>query len=203
VRVPGIWYAHLKKGDFVHKFPASLPLLAISLGLVTLMSVQGASAQNDHGPAAPRSLGDQYRGGWESDLADHHIYDFSIRGSTVRGIYCGPCDDATTLAFVDGTLGSDGLRFIVTHVHDDGSTAYVDHVSAKARDGELVVDGTSGAPGASDAGHFGWTMHKDPRGPAPLAFVPVQRLPRGTPPVTPLRPQGPRRAPAPYVQPGP
>ena len=181
-----------------------LPLLALSLGFATLACAQGEASQSaEQPPGAARTLADQYRGGWETDLADHHIYEFSIRGSALRGIYCGPCDDATTLAFVDGTLAPEGLRFTVTHVRDDGSTAYVDHVTAKAENGNLLVSGTSGAPGAAYAGHFSWTMQKDPRGPAPLTYVPVQRLPRGTAPVAPIRPPGPPRAPAPYVQPAP
>lgn len=178
----------------------ALLMLAAPLAVLGVAQAQTAGARNpDEGP------GDQYRGGWETDSADHHIYEFSIRGSTVRGIYCGPCDDATTLAFVDGTLGPQGLRFVVTHVRDDGSTAYQDHVSAKAENGQLLVTGTSGAPDAAYGGRFRWTMRKDPRSPAPLVFVPVQRLPRGSPEVTPIRPPAGlvRRAPAAYQQPGP
>ncbi len=178
----------------------SLLMLAVPLAMPGAAQAQAAGARNpDEGP------GDQYRGGWETDLANHHIYEFSIRGSTVRGIYCGPCDDATTLAFVDGTLGPQGLRFVVTHVRDDGSTAYQDHVAARLENGQLMVTGTSGAPAAPDGGRFRWSMHKDPRSPAPLVFVPVQRLPRGSPAVAPIRPPAGavRRAAAPYQQPGP
>ncbi|HTW75459.1 MAG TPA: hypothetical protein VMD56_11130 [Steroidobacteraceae bacterium] len=175
----------------MHKRLAALALLAMP---VAVWAVAPPAAAQD---------ADDYRGGWETGHADPHIYEFSIRGTRVRGIYCTHCDDATTLAFVDGTLGPGGLRCIVTHVRDDGSTAYVDHLSAQARHGELIVNGTSGAPGAAHDGHFSWTLHKDPRSPAPLVFVPVQRLPRGSPPVAPLRPRGPIRPPAPYQQPGP
>jgi hypothetical protein len=38
-----------------------------------------------------------------------HTYEFSIRGAAGRGIYCTYCADATTLAFVDGTVGPDGM----------------------------------------------------------------------------------------------
>ncbi|HEX4024276.1 MAG TPA: hypothetical protein VHX52_06160 [Steroidobacteraceae bacterium] len=141
-----------------------------------------------------------YRGGWETDVATSgsHIYDFSIRGDQVRGIYCAICNDATTLAFVDGKLGDNGLTFVVTHVRDDGSTTYRDHATARFDHGQLVVQGTSGAPGG---GKFEWTMHKDPRGPAPLP-VPVNKLPPGPPvPAEPF-PVGGRRPP-PYIQPGP
>jgi hypothetical protein len=174
------------------------PLLAAALlmpGAVRVAAAQGVD----------ESLGDQYRGGWETDRSDHHIYEFSIRGSAVRGIYCGPCDDATTLAFVDGTLSRQGLRFVVTHVRDDGSTAWQDQLTARLEHGELVVSGRSGAPGAPDGGQIRWRMHKDPRSPAPLVFVPVQRLPRGSAPVTPIRPPAGavRRAQPPYQQPGP
>ena len=166
-------------------WPALLLALAGSLGT--------AAAQN----------ADDFRGGWETGGSDPHIYEFSIRGTRLRGIYCTYCDDATTLAFVDGRLAAGGLRFVVTHVRDDGGTAYVDHVRARLEEGQLVVTGDSGAPGAPDAGHFRWMMHKDPRSPAPLIFVPVSRLPRGTPPVAPIIPYGPRPRPAPYVPPGP
>src|SRR5580704_15672610 len=74
---------------------------------------------------------DDYRGGWRTDKGEAHTYEFSIRGDKVRGIYCTYCADATTLAFVDGTLGPDGLYFVVTHVNADGSTA--DQDKAKAR----------------------------------------------------------------------
>src|ERR1041384_7284103 len=88
---------------------------------------------------------DDYRGGWRTDAGEAHTYEFSIRGTTVRGIYCTYCADATTLAFVDGTLAPDGLRFEVTHVNADGSTAYKDKAVATLSDGRLVVSGTSGA----------------------------------------------------------
>ena len=57
---------------------------------------------------------DDYRGGWRTDKGEAHTYEFSIRGSKVRGIYCTYCADATTLAFVDGTFGPDGINFVVT-----------------------------------------------------------------------------------------
>src|SRR5688572_1449150 len=90
---------------------------------------------------------DDYRGGWRTDSGEAHTYQFSIRGTTVRGIYCTYCADATTLAFVDGTLGPDGLKFEVTHVNADGSTKYTDTAIARFRQGRLTVTGTSGAPG--------------------------------------------------------
>ena len=73
--------------------------------------------------AAAAQDADDYRGGWRTDSGDAHTYEFSIRGARVRGIYCTYCADATTLAFVDGTLGPDGMTFDVTHVKADGSTA--------------------------------------------------------------------------------
>ncbi len=69
---------------------------------------------------------DDYRGGWRTDQGEAHTYEFSIRGDKVRGIYCTYCADATTLAFVDGKFGADGINFVVTHVNADGSTAYQD-----------------------------------------------------------------------------
>ena len=96
--------------------------------------------------AAAGQNADDYRGGWRTDGGEAHTYEFSIRGATVRGIHCTYCADATTLSFVDGTFGPDGIRFEVTHVKPDGSTAYKDKALAKFSDGRLIVTGTSGAP---------------------------------------------------------
>lgn len=150
---------------------------------------------------------DDYRGGWETWGAQGtHVYEFSIRGDRVRGIYCGPCSDATTLAFVDGTLGPKGLRFTVTHVRDDGSTRWIDHASGRFEQGELIVVGQSGAPGGDP---FQWRLRKDPRGPAAAPGTSVNKLPAG-PAVPGLKmttqlgiPAPTRRAPPPYVAPGP
>src|SRR6187455_2998061 len=89
--------------------------------------------------AAAGQNADGYRGGWRTDSGEAHTYEFSIRSATVRGIYCTYCADATTLAFVDGTFGPDGIRFEVTHVKADGSTAYKDTASAKFTQGRLIV----------------------------------------------------------------
>src|SRR6188508_3661916 len=88
-------------------------------------------------PAAAQSA-DDYRGGWRTDSGEAHTYEFSIRGTTVRGIYCTYCADATTLAFVDGTFGADGIRFEVTHVNADGSTAFKDKATARFTNGTLI-----------------------------------------------------------------
>ena len=95
--------------------------------LVPLAFASAAGAQN----------ADDYRGGWRTDSGEAHTYEFSIRGTTVRGIYCTYCADATTLAFVDGTFGPDGITFEVTHVKADGSTAYKDKAIAKFSQGRL------------------------------------------------------------------
>jgi hypothetical protein len=94
--------------------------------------------------AAAGQGADDYRGGWRTDAGEPHTYEFSIRGTTVRGIYCTYCADATTLAFVDGTFGPDGIRFEVTHVNADGSTAYKDTATATFSQGRLIVRGTAG-----------------------------------------------------------
>ena len=144
---------------------------------------------------------DDYRGGWRTDGGEAHTYEFSIRGGTVRGIYCTYCADATTLAFVDGTLGSDGLRFEVTHVNADGSTRYKDTAIAKFSDGRLTVTGKSGARGG---GTFERVLIKDPRGPDPIPAK-VSVLPRSVPPVPGnLQRRNPDGADGlPYIQPGP
>ncbi|HEY1305769.1 MAG TPA: hypothetical protein VGF24_19575 [Vicinamibacterales bacterium] len=144
---------------------------------------------------------DDYRGGWRTDSGEAHTYEFSIRGATVRGIYCTYCADATTLAFVDGTFGPDGIAFEVTHVNADGSTKYKDKAVAKVSNGRLIVTGTSGARGA---GAFERVLIKDPRGPDPIP-VKVSVLPKDRPSV----PGNPQRRNAdgadglPYIQPGP
>ena len=143
---------------------------------------------------------DDYRGGWRTDKGEAHTYEFSIRGNKVRGIYCTYCADATTLAFVDGTLGRDGMTFEVTHVKADGSTTFKDKAIARFERGNLIVTGIGGGP---DGGKFERILIKDPRGPDPLPVI-VSVLPKG-PPVAAVRinQQG-LGAPAPrYIQPGP
>jgi hypothetical protein len=149
--------------------------------------------------AASAQDADDYRGGWRTDGGEAHTYEFSIRGNTVRGIYCTYCADATTLAFVDGTFGAGGISFLVTHVNPDGSTAYQDRETAKFDHGRLIVARTSGAPGG---GKFERVLIKDPRGPDPLPVI-VSRLPKAPPvPAVKVNPQG-LGAPAPrYIQPG-
>src|SRR5262245_49690031 len=140
-----------------------------TLVLVLVVYVTGAAN------AAAQS-GDRYRGGWRTDDSDPHTYEFSIRGEKVRGIYCTTCSDATTLAFIDGTLGADGLTFVVTHVRPDGRTAYQDKVSARIDGDKLIATGTSGAP---RGGKFQRTLYRDARGPDPLP-VPVSWYPDAT-----------------------
>ena len=137
--------------------------------LIVLVVTRDAAAQN----------ADDYRGGWRTDGGEAHTYEFSIRGTAVRGISCTYCADATTLAFVDGTLGPDGLRFEVTHVNADGSTAYKDTAVARFSDGRLIVTGTSGA---RRGGRFERVLIKDPRGPDPIPAK-VSVLPNDRPPV--------------------
>ena len=160
--------------------------------LVAVLAVaQGAAGQN----------ADDYRGGWRTDSGEAHTYEFSIRGTTVRGIYCTYCADATTLAFVDGTLGADGLTFEVTHVKADGSTAYKDKATAKFSNGRLTVTGTSGGRGG---GRFERVLIKDPRGPDPIPAK-VSVLPKDRPSVPAnLARRNPDGADGlPYILPGP
>ncbi|HXD74483.1 MAG TPA: hypothetical protein VN628_12135 [Vicinamibacterales bacterium] len=137
--------------------------------LIVLAAVLAAST-------ATAQTADDYRGGWRTDSGEPHTFEFSIRDNKVRGISCTWCADATTLAFVDGTLGPNGLAFQVTHVKADGGTAYKDQVSAKFDGGKLNVTGTSGAPGHAK---FAYTMIKDPRGPdvipAKVSVLPKDR----------------------------
>ena len=136
---------------------------AIVIILASLSVASSAAAQN----------ADRYRGGWRSDDSDPHTYEFSIRGDKVRGIYCTLCSDATTLAFIDGTFGQDGITFVVTHVRPDGRTAYQDKATARIEGDRLIVTGTSGAP---RGGKFTRSLYRDSRGPDPLP-VPVAWYP--------------------------
>jgi hypothetical protein len=143
---------------------------------------------------------DDYRGGWRTDANEPHTYQFSIRGEKVRGIYCTWCTDATTLAFIDGMLGPDGLKFTVTHVKADGSAAFQDNATAKFEQGKLIVTGVSGA---ADHRKYQHTLIKDPRGPDPIPTT-VSVLPKAPPVPALVRPAGGGGAPPQrYIQPGP
>jgi len=141
---------------------------------------------------ATAQTADDYRGGWRTDekRGAQHTYEFSILGDQVRGIYCTHCSDATTLAFVDGKFGPDGLSFVVTHVKADGRTDYQDRATAKFDRGNLMVAGMSGARGE---GKFQWAMIKDSRGPDPLT-IPILMLPPKPVPVLQGRGGGPAPA---------
>src|SRR3954453_21627596 len=130
------------------------PMTRVVLLIAILAVARGAAGQN----------ADDYRGGWRTDCGEPHTYEFSIRGGTVRGIYCTYCADATTLAFVDGTFGPNGISFQVTHVNADGTPAFTDKGSAKFSQGRLTVTGTSGGRGG---GKFERVLIKDPRGSDP------------------------------------
>ena len=150
--------------------------------------------------AAAAQDADDYRGGWRTDKGEAHTYEFSIRGDQVRGIYCTYCADATTLAFIDGSFGADGITFVVTHVNADGGTAYQDRAKARFDHGNLIVTGVSGAPGG---GKFERILIKDSRGPDPLPVI-VSRLPKAPPVAAVAINQQGLGAPRPrYIQPGP
>ena len=143
---------------------------------------------------------DDYRGGWRTDKGEAHTYEFSIRADRVRGIYCTYCADATTLAFIDGKFGANGITFVVMHVNADGSTAYQDQATAHFDRGNLIVTGTSGAPGG---GKFERTLIKDSRGPDPLPVI-VSVLPKAPPvPAVAINQQGLGAPRSRYIQPGP
>jgi hypothetical protein len=152
------------------------------------------------GQPATAQDADDYRGGWRTDKGEAHTYEFSIRADKVRGIYCTYCADATTLGFVDGKFGSNGITFVVTHVNADGGTAYQDQATARFDRGKLIVTGTSGA---ASGGKFERTLIKDPRGPDPLPVI-VSILPKGPPvPAVAINQQGVGTQRPRYIQPGP
>lgn len=166
--------------------PTTLTLLLIAMLGVTA----SAAGQN----------ADDYRGGWRTDSGQPHTYEFSIRGTAVRGIYCTYCADATTLAFVDGTFGPEGIRFEVTHVSADGKTTFKDNAVARFKDGRLTVTGTGGG---RSGGAFERVLVKDSRGPDPIPAM-VSVLPKGPPvPANPARRNPDGADGLPYIQPGP
>lgn len=160
--------------------------------LIVLLAVARAAAGQD---------ADDYRGGWRTDAGEAHTYQFSIRGDKVRGVYCTYCADATTLAFVDGSFGPNGITFEVTYVNADGRTRYKDKASARFSDGRLTVTGTSGARGG---GRFERVLIKDPRGPDPIPAK-VSVLPKSRPavPANVQRRNTDGADGLPYIQPGP
>src|SRR5262245_39269780 len=142
-----------------------LPLLVC----VVLALVSAAFAENP----------DDYRGGWKTETnGTPRIYEFSIRGATVRGVYCTWCNDATTLAFVDGKFGPAGITFTVTHVDNNGKTTHTDTGTAVFEKPNLIV---TGKLGGRQGGDFKWVMVKDDRGPDPLPIPIVMLPPRNIP----------------------
>ena len=142
-----------------------LPLLVS----VVVALVSAAFAQNP----------DDYRGGWKTETnGTPRIYEFSIRGATVRGVYCTWCNDATTLAFVDGKFGPAGITFTVTHVDNNGKTTQTDTGAAIFEKPNLIV---TGKLGGREGGNFRWVMVKDERGPDPLPIPIVMLPPRDVP----------------------
>ena len=126
-------------------------------------------------PAAIAQNPDDYRGGWKTEVTGTpRIYQFSIRGAIVRGVYCTWCNDATTLAFVDGKFGSAGITFTVTHVDNNGKTTHTDTGTAVFEKPNLIV---TGKLGGRQGGNFRWVMVKDERGPDPLP-IPIVMCPR-------------------------
>jgi hypothetical protein len=130
-------------------------------------------------PAAFAQNPDDYRGGWKTETrGTPRIYQFSIRGATVRGVYCTWCNDATTLAFVDGKFGQAGITFTVTHVDNNGKTTHTDTGTAVFEKPNLIV---TGKLGGRQGGDFKWVMVKDERGPDPLPIPIVMLPPRDVP----------------------
>ena len=131
------------------------------------------------GSAAFAQNPDDYRGGWKTETnGTPRIYEFSIRGTTVRGVYCTWCNDATTLAFVDGKFGPAGMTFTVTHVDNNGKTTQTDTGTAIFEKPNLIV---TGKLGGREGGNFRWVMVKDERGPDPLPIPIVMFPPRDVP----------------------
>ncbi|HTT03840.1 MAG TPA: hypothetical protein VMF64_01015 [Steroidobacteraceae bacterium] len=143
---------------------------SLAVALASLLSMSAAHALD----------ADSVRGGWEVTIGGvEHVYQFMIRGDLVLGVYCTRCTDATDVAFLEGRVEAGDIRFAVTHLRADGSTAYMDEATARINDGHLQVSGHLGGPGG---GAFEWAMHKDPRGPTALGPRPRAVLPQVTAP---------------------
>ena len=138
---------------------------------------------------------DWYRGGWRTDGAEPHVYQFVIEGAEVTGYYCTQCADGTTLAPLEGTFDEDeGIAFTVRHLNLDGSLKSAEQARARLVEGKLVVTGAGGE----------LVTIKDPRGPTPGPYVQSILPPDAPPvPVLPFRAGGGGGPPAPYVQPAP
>ncbi len=153
------------------------------------------------GPAFAESA-DHYRGGWRTDSARPHTYEFVIRGSTVSGFHCTRCADATTLSPLEGTFDPEkGIAFTIRHLGLDGSLDHESKGVAKLDAGKLRV---TWAGDATDGGELQQVAIKDPRG-AAAATMPIAILPPGAkpPPILERRAgPGSAPAPAPYVAPG-
>jgi len=148
-------------------------MMRTALGTLLLAALLSA-------PAARALDADGVRGGWEVTVGGvEHIYQFMIRGDRVIGVYCTRCTDATDVAFLEGRVEAQDIRFEVTHLRADGSTAYADVATARIRDGHLQVSGHLGGPGGAN---FTWLMRKDPRGPTPLGTRARAVLPQVTAP---------------------
>ena len=103
----------------------------------------------------------------------------SSRSAAIRSeiIYLHLLRRRDDVGFCRWRLGSGGHRRVVTHVKANGGTAYQDKATAKLDHGNLIVTGSTGAPGEVK---FARTLIKDPRGPDPLPVI-VSVLPKGPP----------------------
>ena len=90
--------------------------------------------------ANAQSLADSLRGGWiNKDSATQHVFVFVVQDSGVSGSHCTDCYNPATLGFVDeGTLTSNGLRFMLYHDQPNGSVS-VSEVTGELQDEELVL----------------------------------------------------------------
>src|SRR6476620_312157 len=130
---------------------ASKAVPRLLLALAALLSAQPVAALD----------ADYWRGGWRTPLGDApHIYEFVIRGSSVTGVYCRNCSDATTIGFIDGTWDEkSGIRFTVTFANPDARVTSVDDQQATLVDGLMIVTGAAVVPNGKPL-----TLIKDPRG---------------------------------------
>jgi hypothetical protein len=103
------------------------------------------------------------RGGWVADVdGTRHIFVLKVQETAVSGIYCAvDCSDPSQLAFVDGTLTPEGLRFQILRI-ERGVQSHTD-VTGRIGDDRLLLTLT---PRGRMKNPKQLILQRDPRKPA-------------------------------------
>jgi hypothetical protein len=110
------------------------------------------------------------RGGWVADVeGTRHIFVLKVQDTAVSGIYCAvDCSDPSQLAFVDGTLTPEGLRFQIVRT-ERGVQSHTD-VSGRIGDERLLLTLT---PRGRMKNPKQLILQRDPRKPALVTIAEV------------------------------